>query len=139
MNTTSTTPSDCDVFIQIWVDGNATQLGQTTGIYLVDNGGKPGTEGGTGLNTVCTTGSLICWTVMPVDPNFVAKGGSLQLQSVGNSSAWGDSGQPNEFDSLNFIGTAETVGSASYQVTINVCAPGGSGMTLFVNPAITVN
>lgn len=92
-----TTPvSQCSVFIQVWIDTNAVQAGSTKGIYMVDNRTSAGSknEGACTLNTAVTKNSNICWTVMPIDPNFTAAGGTLQLQSIGNSNAWGPSGQP---------------------------------------------
>lgn len=34
----------------------------------------------------------ICWMVLPSDPNFTAAGGMVQMQSIGDSNAWGQSG-----------------------------------------------
>lgn len=137
-----TTPvSQCSVFIQVWIDTNAVQQGSTKGIYMVDNRTSAGSmsEGGCTLTTAVTKNANICWTVMPIDPNFTAAGGSLQLQSISNSNAWGPSGQPQSVGMMQFTGTAQTSGMANYTMGINVQLPGQSGMTLDVTPNIVVN
>ena len=75
----------------------------------------------------------ICWMVLPIDPNFTAAGGMVQMQSIGNSNAWGPSGQPQRIDNTTFTGTAQNAGNASYNTGINVQLPGQSGMTLNLN------
>lgn len=137
-----TTPvSQCTVFIQIWVDTNAVQAGSTKGIYMVDNRTSRGSqkEGSGTLQTSCTMNSTICWEVLPIDPNFTAAGGMVQMQSIGNSNAWGPSGQPQRIDNTTFTGTAQNAGNASYNMGINVQLPGQSGMTLNLNPSVSVN
>jgi hypothetical protein len=133
--------SQCSVFIQIWIDTNAVQAGQTKGIYLVDNRTSGGSqnEGSVNLQTNCTRGSFICWTIIPIDPNFVASGGSVQIQSIGNSNVWGDSGQPQRVDSWNFTGQAQSGTSGNYALGLNVQAPGGSGISLSINPGIAAH
>lgn len=81
----------------------------------------------------------ICWMVLPIDPSFTAAGVMVQMQSIGNSNAWGPSGQPQRIDNTTFTGTAQNAGNASYNMGINVQLPGQSGMTLNLNPAVTVN
>lgn len=137
-----TTPvSQCTVFIQVWIDTNAVQAGSTKGIYMVDNRNSRGSqkEGSGALQTSCTMNANICWMVLPIDPNFTAAGGMVQMQSIGNSNAWGPSGQPQRIDNTTFTGTAQNAGNASYNMGINVQLPGQSGMTLNLNPAVSVN
>jgi hypothetical protein len=133
--------SSCSVFIQVWVDTNAIQADQTTGVYLVDNRTSAGSqnEGSAGLQTACTSGSNLCWTVQAIDPNFVAEGGVLGLQSIGNSNAWGDSGQPESINSTTFTGQVQNDGTAGYSLNLNVQVPGGSGKTLTVSPGVIVS
>jgi hypothetical protein len=133
--------SSCSVFIQIWVDTNAVQADQTQGVYLVDNRVNTGStgEGSASLQTSCTKGSNVCWTALSIDPNFAAEGGVVSLQSIGNSNAWGDSGQPESVNSTTFTGQVQNSGTAGYTLNLNVQAPGGSGMTLSVNPSVNVN
>lgn len=137
-----TTPvSQCTVFIQVWVDTNAVQAGSSTGIYMVDNRTSEGSakEGSGALQTEVTKNANICWTVMPIDPNFTTVGGAIELQSIGNSNAWGSSGQPQRLNATTFTGTAQNTGSANYALGLNVQSPGKSGVTLSLNPGVTVN
>lgn len=137
-----TTPvSQCTVFIQVWVDTKAVQAGSARGIYMVDNRlARRGKKEGSGaLQTAVTRNANICWTVLPIDPNFTALGGRVQMQSIGNSSAWGSSGQPQMIDATTFTGTAQNAGTANYNMGIKVQLPGKSGITLSLNPSVTVN
>ena len=121
--------TQCSVQIQIWVDTNATQAGSTRGVYVVDNRVTSGSqnEGSATLTTACTQNSFICWQVFTVDPKTTA---GAQIQSISNSNAWGPSGQPQAAsDNPNaFTGQAQNAGSASYSVTLNVIAGGGTGI-----------
>ncbi len=132
--------TQCSVFIQIWVDTNAAQAGTTKGIYLVDNRVSSGSqnEGSANLQTACTLNSYICWQVFAVDPNFTSIGGSVAIQQIGNSNAWGDSGQPQMLNATTFTGQVENAGSASYSLNLNLQSPGQSGITLAVNPGVSV-
>ena len=132
--------TQCSVFIQIWIDTNSAQVGTTKGIYLVDNRVSSGSqnEGSAALQTACTLNSYICWQVFAVDPNFTASGGSVALQQIGNSNAWGNSGQPQMLNATTFTGQVQNGGTANYQININLQSPGMSGITLMVNPSINV-
>lgn len=133
----ATPMSQCSVFIQIWVDTNAIQAGQTKGVYLVDNcvsNNGSQREGSASLQTKCMKGSFISWTILPIDPNF---GGSMQIQSIGNSNVWGDSGQPQRVDDHSFTGQAQNNTSSTYALGLNIQLAGGSGMSLQLNPGIT--
>lgn len=108
------------MFVQAWVDVNALTIDQTTGVYVVDNRLVDGStsEGSASLSTACSQGASICWTVAPVDPNAAA---DLSIQSIGNSNAWGASGQPEAWSgsSTTFTGVAQNAGSAPYDLVIN--------------------
>lgn len=132
--------TQCSVFIQIWIDTNSAQVGTTKGIYLVDNRVSSGSrnEGSVNLQTACTLSSYICWQVFAIDPNFTSIGGNIGIQQIGNSNAWGNSGQPQMLNNTTFTGQVQNPGSAGYQITINVQNPGMSGMTLTVNPTVNV-
>ncbi|WP_437691780.1 hypothetical protein [Sorangium sp. So ce176] len=131
--------TQCSVQIQIWVDTNAIQNGSARGVYLVDNRVTSGSqnEGSANLVTACTQNSSICWQVLTVSPCTAS---SVQIQSIGNSQAWGASGQPQIApDNPNaFTGQAQAAGSSSYQLSINVIAGGGSGTTVILNPSVSV-
>ncbi|MFN9623758.1 MAG: hypothetical protein ACK587_13150 [Cyanobacteriota bacterium] len=132
--------SQCSVFIQIWVDTNSAKANSTEGIYIVDNRVSSGSslEGTSSLMTTCTLNSFICWQVFSIDPNFEAMGGNLQIQQIGNSNAWGASGQPQMVNATTFTGQVQNGGEAGYQIVLNMQQPGGSGITLRVNPNINV-
>ena len=135
----STPITNCSVFIQIWIDTNSATNGSTKGVYLVDNRVSSGSqnEGSVNLQTACTKGSYICWQVFAIDPNFTAIGGSVAIQSIGNSNAWGNSGQP-QLVGAAATGQVQNSGTATYQINLNVQSPGQSGITIQV-PAVSVN
>lgn len=132
--------SNCSVFIQIWIDTNSVQNGSTTGVYLVDNRVSAGSqnEGSANLQTACTMNSYICWQIFAIDPNFVSSGGNVAIQSIGNSNAWGNSGQPQLVNSTAATGQAQNAGTANYQLNLNVQSPGQSGMTLQLTAGVNV-
>ncbi len=131
--------SSCTTFIQIWVDTNALQNGSTQGVYLVDNRVNNGSsnEGTPSLSTSVTTGTNICWQIFNVDLNSPTQ---LELQAISNASVWGASGQPQAVpgSANTFTGTAQSSGTAGYQITFNANAPGGSGITTTVSPTMVV-
>jgi hypothetical protein len=137
--TMSVPTSQCSVFVQIWVDTTAVQNGSTRGVYLVDNRVSSGSssEGTAVLQTTCTQDSQICWEVFTVSP---CTSDTVSIQSIGNSNAWGSSGQPEAApdNSHAFTGQAQTAGGAGYQVTLNVQLGAGSGFTVTVSPSINV-
>jgi len=137
----STPVSKCTVFIQVWVDTHAIHPASSRGIYLVDRRRGRGRRGhlAGNMQTTVARNAHICWTVLPVDPAFTAAGGTLRMQSIGNSSAWGVAGQPQMVDAMTFTGTACTAGTASYHIGIDVQLPGKSSMTLSLNPRVTVD
>jgi hypothetical protein len=132
--------SQCSVFIQIWVDTNSVQNGQTKGIYLVDNRVSSGSqnEGSANLQAACTLNSYICWQILAIDPNYTAGGGTVAIQQIGNSNAWGMSGQPEMINSTTFTGQVQNPGQAGYSININVQNPGMSGITIQISPSVLV-
>jgi hypothetical protein len=132
--------SQCSVFIQIWVDTNSVQNGQTKGIYLVDNRVSSGSqnEGSASLQTACTLNSYICWQILAIDPNYTAGGGTVAIQQIGNSNAWGMSGQPEILNPTTFTGQVQNAGQAGYSININVQNPGMSGITIQIKPSMLV-
>ena len=134
------TIAQCSVFIHIWIDTNSAQAGTTKGIYLIDNRVSSGSqnEGSPTLTTACTLNSYICWQVYAVDPNFTAIGGVVAIQQIGNSNAWGNSGQPEQATGGAFTGQVQNAGTASYQITFTVQSPGQSGITIPVTANMSV-
>lgn len=131
--------SSCTVFVQLWVDTNALQNGSEQGIYLVDNRLNNGSqnEGTTNLSTNATNGSNICWQVYNVDPNSTTQ---LAIQSIGNASVFGASGQPERVGdgSGAFTGQVQAKQSATYTVNFTAQQPGSSGITAQVSPTLVV-
>jgi hypothetical protein len=129
--------NQCSTTILIWVDTNALQNGSTKGVYVVDNRLNWGSskEGTPNLSTNVTNGTNICWKILNVDLNSNAQ---LSIQEVGNSSAWGASGQPQSVDPTTFTGQAQVTGQASYQLIFNAQNAGGSGITTTLNLQINV-
>jgi hypothetical protein len=134
----SVTPSSCSVFIQAWVDINPIMQGKsgTNGVYLVDNRVSSGSTGGgtPGLTTACTNGTFVCWEVLAIDPN--AQITQLQIQQIGNSEAWGNSGQPESTGGSGtiFTGQVQNTGTASYQLVLNV-----NDTSVTLTPSVTVS
>ncbi len=93
-------PNQCKVFIQTWVDVNALQQGSTQGCYAVSNRSQQSTgEGTANLTTNVVTGSKVCWSVVPIDPQYT---GDFTITAVGVESGWNQppgpvSGSPNMF------------------------------------------
>jgi hypothetical protein len=133
--------SDCPVSVQIWVDiDSADESGD--GVYLVDNrvGLGSASEGTTALNTHSGMNQKVCWEIKPVDPNA---GAMLAIQSIGNSNAWGPSGQPSRVTEgpgrgVAFTGQMQNPGAATYPLVITVAQGGVSGKTIRLNPNVTV-
>ena len=134
-----TNPSDCSVFIQIWVDTNAAQQGSVQGIYLVDNQFTQGSQGeGTpNLNTHATVNSNICFSLLNVDPQSTA---TLSIQNMDNSNAYGFNGTPQQFTPTIWTGTlANGAVNASWGASINITKQGGGGtITTHVPAAFTI-
>jgi hypothetical protein len=120
------------------VDTNAVRDGSTRGVYLVDNRVSSGSnnEGTASLQTALTVNSYVAWQIFAIDPNYSAIGGNIEIQQIGNSNAWGNSGQPQQLNATTFTGQVQNAGNANYRLTLNVQNPGQSGITITVNPSI---
>lgn len=134
----ATPPSACSVFIQIWVDTNALQNGQTTGVYLVDNNLNHGSsnEGTVSLLTNVPVGTSICWSLLNVDPTSNTV---LNLANFGNASVFGASGTPQMVNATTWTGQVQAAGNASYNINFSAQIPGSSGITTNVTPSLSVH
>jgi hypothetical protein len=132
------TPASCSVFVQIWVDANALQNGQTTGVYLVDNNLSHGSsnEGTVNLATNVPQGTNICWSVLNVDPTSNT---ILSIQNFGNASVFGNSGTPQMVNAQTWTGQVQATGNANYNINFSAQIPGSSGITTSVNPSLSVH
>lgn len=65
-------PSTCTIFIQIWVDVNMLATNNPEkGCYVVDNRNKYSEyEGSYELQTNVASGSKVCWSILPLDPQY---------------------------------------------------------------------
>jgi hypothetical protein len=131
-------PSECGVFVQIWVDTNALQNGSTTGVYLVDSNHNNGSsaEGTVNLNTNVSTNTKVCWQVLNTNKNW---DGELSIQNFGNSAVFGAGGTPTQVDQSTWTGQAQANGTATYGITFNAQPAGGTGISTTVNPVLTVS
>ena len=131
-------PSSCSVFVQIWVDTNALQNQQTTGVYLVDNNlnHESGGEGTVNLNTVVPVGTSICWSLLNISPTSNT---ILTIQNFGNASVFGASGTPQQVNATTWTGQVQAAGNAQYNINFSAQIPGSSGITTNVNPSLSVH
>lgn len=112
---------DCSIQILICLDENDLQEGTVKGVYLLDN--QLGNRGAhfalPTVGTYVARTDKIYWRVCLLDPNSHA---IPEISSIGNSKAWGFTGQPERaFDSTTaFTGMAEESGNYSYNITVNV-------------------
>jgi hypothetical protein len=94
------TPNNCTVFVQLWVDVNGLQQGTTRGCYAVSNRSQQSTgEGTANLTTKVITGSNVCWSVVPIDPQYNQ---CFAITNIGVQSGWSQPpqvvpGKPNVF------------------------------------------
>jgi hypothetical protein len=130
--------SSCSAFVQIWVDTNALQNQQTTGVYLVDNNLNNGSsnEGTVNLLTKLPVGTNVCWSLLNVNPNSNT---ILQIQNFGNASVFGASGTPQMVNATTWTGTVQQAGQAQYNINFSAQIPGSSGITTNVNPTLSVH
>lgn len=132
-------PTDCSVFIQIWVDTNAAAQGSTAGIYLVDNQVSQGSsnEGSPSLNTVATANSNVCFSFLNID---CQDSSTLSIVNMGNSNAYGFNGTPQQFSPTVWTGTLASSGvSAPWSASLNITKQGGGGsISTQVNPSFQV-
>jgi hypothetical protein len=131
-------PSNCSVFVQVWVDTDALVNGQTTGVYLVDNNLTHGSsnEGTVNLVSDVPVGTNICWSLLNVDPTSDT---ILQIQNFGNAGVFGASGTPQMVNANTWTGTAQAQGSDSYAINFSAQIPGSSGITTAVNPTLSAH
>ena len=130
--------SSCSAFVQIWVDTNALQNGQTTGVYLVDNNLNNGSsnEGSPNLLTNLPVGTNVCWSLLNVNPSSNT---ILQIQNFGNASVFGASGTPQQLNATTWTGQVQQAGQSQYNINFSAQIPGSSGITTNVNPSLSVH
>lgn len=131
-------PSDCTLFVQVWVDTNALVNGETTGVYIVDNNLNHGSsnEGTVDLISNVPVGTKICWSLLNIDPTSST---ILEIQNFGNANVFGDSGTPQMVNSNTWTGAVQNTGQNAYAINFSAQIPGASGITTSVSPSLSVH
>ena len=131
-------PSECSIFIQIWVDTNALQNGSLRGVYLVDSNHNNGSvhEGMPDLETDANTNDKICWQVLSTN---IHETGTLTIQNMGNASVWGAGGTPQQVTGNTWTGQVMNNGVANYNINIALEPEGGTGISTTANPQLRVS
>jgi hypothetical protein len=126
-------PSDCTVFIQVWVDTRALRLGLTHAVYVVDNCAlQKSSEQGTGnLNSKVFAGSDICWTILNVDTLS-----ELDLELLSISASWKSPYPPQRYSATQWTGQVPEISPGTYTITFHMHGDGTS-IKSSVSPAIT--
>lgn len=99
-------PNQCTVFVQVWADVNSLKQNTTSGCYAVCNKSQQSTgEGTANLTTKVISGSNVCWSVVPIDPQYT---GDFTITAVGAKSGWAQPPQPVQGHPNMFTGQLET-------------------------------
>jgi hypothetical protein len=130
-------PNNCTVFVQVWADVNSLSQGSTSGCYAVCNRSQESTgEGTANLQTKVISGSNVCWSVLPVDPQY---SGDFTITNVGAKSGWATppapvQGSPNIFTGKLETGTVGGTVDSNIQFSYN---GGGESITVTLPVVIT--
>lgn len=128
--------NQCTVFVQVWADINSLKQGSTAGCYAVSNKSQQSSgEGTANLTTQVITGSNVCWSVLPIDPQY---NGSFAITQVGAQSGWATPPAPVPGASNMFTGqlTTSTVGG---NVNSNIVfSYNGGGQSITVTLPVTI-
>lgn len=131
----SISPSQCTVFIQVWVDVNSLSQGSTTGCYAVSNRCENSQgEGTANLTTNVITGSSVCWAVLPVDPQYA---GMFKITAVGVQSGWAQPPAPVDGKPHVFTGQVEKA-TAGGQIDSNIQFSYNGGNPITVTLPVTI-
>lgn len=141
--TSNINPNECDVFVNIWVDVNATKANSTQGIYCVDNqvgNQNPSkNEGSPSLVTTVGQGSKICWKIIAIDPETAGQVSIIEMQQGESGFSHVPGKWTGDATGATWTGqmTPNTVaGTVPQSIKLNVESDGG--LTLTINPAIEV-
>ena len=133
----SIAPNQCTVFVQVWADVNSMKQGSTQGCYAVCNRSQQSSgEGTPNLNANVISGSNVCWSVVPIDPQYT---GDFVITAVGAQSGWATPPAPVPGSPNIFTGqlTQSTVGG-TVDSNIKFSYNGGSqGITVTLPVVIT--
>lgn len=129
-------PNQCTVFVQVWVDVNSLKQGTTNGCYAVCNRSQQSTgEGTANLQTNVVSGSFVCWSVLPIDPQYT---GDFSITNIGVQSGWATPpapvpGSPNIFTGQ--LTTSTVNGNVDSNVVFSY---NGGGLSSTVTLPITI-
>ena len=130
-------PNQCTVFVQVWADVNSLKQGTTSGCYAVSNRCQNSSgEGTANLKTQVITGSNVCWSVVPIDPQY---NGDFTITAVGAKSGWATPPAPVQGSPSVFTGKLET-GTVGGEVNSNIQFSyngGGESITVTLPVIIT--
>lgn len=107
-----------------------------TGIYMMDNQANMDSsgEGSLELTTVCPVGSLIGFSVYPMDTN---SGDAVVITgfNVSQGNVFGNTGYPIQMDEKGsyWIGQAMNAGRQTYQIQVRVTAGGIRPTNYYIN------
>ena len=115
------------------------------GIYMMDNMVRSGSggEGTLELSTVAPVGSLIAWSVVPIDVTAAGDGTSIAITgfTVSQGNVFGGSGYPRPQTAKGdyWMGQLMNQGSQTYQIQIKVTVGAIQPVSYFINwdPFIT--
>ncbi len=128
-------PNECTVFVQVWVDVNALKQGSTNGCYAVSNRSQDSSgEGTDSLTTKVITNSNVCWSVLPIDPQYT---GEFSITEIGVESGWSTPPAPVEGKPNVFTGKL-TESTVIGKVNSNVQFSYNGGNAVTVDLPITV-
>ncbi|WDF59209.1 hypothetical protein PQ462_21145 [Flavobacterium sp. KACC 22758] len=128
--------NQCTVFVQVWADVNSLKQGSTNGCYAVSNKSQQSTgEGSANLTTKVITGSNVCWSVLPIDPQFANE---FAITQVGAQSGWATPpapvpGSPNMFTGQ--LTTSTVGGNVNSNIVFSYI---GGGQSITVTLPVTI-
>lgn len=113
----SINPSNCDPFIIGFVDARLIQNGKPDGLFFIDTSNVPSSayEGTSQLRTACRLNAKIAWVAYGFNPYDY-----VQIQFIGNSDAWGGTGQPYPAGDDIFTGQVQNATGGGYQIELQV-------------------
>ncbi|WP_146171921.1 hypothetical protein [Pseudoduganella armeniaca] len=143
VNAQSLQPDLCNVFIQVWVDVNALAQGSTQGCYAVSNRSQQSNGEGTAqLITTVPTASRVCWSVVPIDPQYqnTADAQFFTINAIGVGSGWdAPPTQPGDDPSIFTGSVSKSTVSGNVNADIEFsCNTSGTSVTVTLPVQLTV-
>lgn len=129
-------PSQCSVFVQVWVDVRQFSQDGLTGIFLIDSNLSHGSSGqaSTALNTNVQRGTNICWSLLSLTAGSDT---ILEFQDFGEANVFGSQGTPQPINMKTWTGTVWNAGYDQYRIDILARYPDQRTITTTITPSIT--